>query len=106
MEYCMNQESEKEIKENLEVTLKIRQLIEKLLIKQGLLLFGTEKTKYYNLSKFMISVYEDNYKFEIDIINQETFKINKIYGEREEKEIQYILSEYTKFIDSIYKSIN
>ena len=106
MEYCMNQESEKEIKENLEVTLKIRQLIEKLLIKQGLLLFGTEKTKYYNLSKFMISVYEDNYKFEIDIINQETFKINKIYGEKEETEIRYILSEYTKFIDSIYKSIN
>ncbi len=106
MEYCMNQESEKEIKENLEVTLKIRQLIEKLLIKQGLLLFVTEKTKYYNLSRFMISVYEDNYKFELDIINQETFKINKIYGEREEKEIQYILSEYTKFIDSIYKSIN
>ena len=98
----MNQESEKE---NLEVTLKIRELIEKLLIKQGLLLFGTEKTKYYNLSKFMISVYEDNYKFEIDIINQETFKINKIYGEREEKEIQYILSEYTKFIDEIYKTI-
>ncbi len=106
MEYCMNQESEKEIEENLEVTLKIRQLIEKLLIKQGLLLFGTEKTKYYNLSKFMISVYEDKYKFEIDIINQEMFKINKIYGEKEETETRYILSEYTKFIDNIYKSIN
>ncbi len=98
----MNQESEKE---NLEVTLKIRELIEKLLIKQGLLLFGIEKTKYYNLSKFMISVYEDNYKFEIDIINQASFKLGKIYGEKEETEIRYILSEYTKFIDEIYKTI-
>ena len=98
----MNQESEKE---NLEVTLKIRELIEKLLIKQGLLLFGTEKTKYYNLSKFMILVYEDNYKFEIDIINQASFKLDKIYGEKEETEIRYILSEYTKFIDEIYKTI-
>ena len=105
MEYCNNQESQTEIKENLEVTLKIRELIEKLLIKQGLLLFGTEKTKYYNLSKFMISVYEDNYKFEIDIINQSCFKLDKIYGNKEELEIRKIISEYTKFIDDIYKII-
>ena len=91
--------------ENVEITNKIKELIQKLLIKEGFLVFETEKAKYYNLSKFMISVYEDNYKFEIDIINQACFKIEKIYGEQEIEKQREILKNYTIFIDSIYQQV-
>ena len=103
-EYCMQNEEMLNV-ENVEITNKIKELIEKILIKEGYLVFTTEKAKYYNLSRFMISVYEDNYKFEIDIINHASFKIDKIYGEKEmEKQIE-ILKNYTIFIDSIYKQV-
>ena len=103
-EYCMQSEGSLNV-ENVEITNKIKELIQKLLIKEGFLVFETEKAKYYNLSKFMISVYEDNYKFEIDIINQASFKIDKIFGEQEIEKQREILKNYKIFIDSIYQQV-
>ena len=97
-----NQEEIKSLEENLEMTKKIKESIETLVRKQGYLMFETEKTKYYKLSKFMISVYEDNYKFIIDVINLNSFKLDKKFGEYN----QEMLTQYRKVLIEIYNLLN
>ena len=102
MEYCNQYESENLKKENLELSEIQRKFIKDLLIKNSLLLCDLGKQQLYQGNKFSFTIYEDDYKFLIDIINIETFKIDKFYGNHTEEQKRTMKIYTATTLDSIY----
>ena len=100
----MIKQTEENLKsENSEITEKQKYYIKELILKNSCLIFETEKTKYYQGNRLMFSVYEDNYKFLIDIINIKTFKIDKFFGDYVEGERKEIIRHTVNVLDEAYQ---
>lgn len=99
----IKQTSENLKSENKEITQKQKYYIEALILKNSCLIFETEKTKYYQGNRLMFSVYEDDYKFLIDIINIKTFKIEKLFGDWVEGERKEIIRHTLNVLDEAYQ---
>lgn len=102
MDYCNQYETQNLKRENLELSAIQRKFVQDLLIKNSFLLCDLGKQKFYQGNKFCFTVYEDDYKFLIDIVNIETFKIDKFYGDHTEEQKKTLKIYTATTLDSIY----